>query len=132
MLEQKYDQTTFSDGPGQHGDCMRAVLKTLLQDPLPDCPHPIDRHTGWWSDDWEEFLDARGFTLRYFGIGAAVKRNPNDHGVPNLVIATGPSPRGRVNHAVIYDRNTETVLHDPHPSRAGLLSINWFVWVDLT
>jgi len=38
-----------------------------------------------------------------------------------LVFVSGPSPRG-VPHQVLY-RNGE-LWHDPHPSRAGLLSVN--------
>lgn len=39
------------------------------------------------------------------------------------VIATGPSPRGDFLHCVIADASTGEILHDPHPSRAGLVSI---------
>lgn len=44
-------------------------------------------------------------------------------GMHRPVIASGPSPRGGFLHCVIADSTTGEVVHDPHPSRAGLLSI---------
>lgn len=37
-----------------------------------------------------------------------------------IVVAGGPGPRG-CDHAVLY--RDGSMLHDPHPSRAGLLSV---------
>lgn len=35
-------------------------------------------------------------------------------------VATGPSPRGRFPHCVVVDAVTGDLVHDPHPSGAGL------------
>lgn len=37
-----------------------------------------------------------------------------------LAIATGPSPRGPFLHCVVIDAITGDLVHDPHPSGAGL------------
>jgi hypothetical protein len=40
-------------------------------------------------------------------------------------IAVGKSPRGEFSHAVVALDGT--IVHDPHPSQAGLLSIDWWI-----
>jgi hypothetical protein len=40
----------------------------------------------------------------------------------NYVLVIGKSPRG-VSHVVLYQNGK--MIHDPHPSRAGVITITW-------
>ncbi len=110
---------------GQHGDCMRAVIASLLELPIQEVPHFL--HDGceasvFWGRlnaflskfgycylavpafDMQAYLDANGIEEIWHEIG-------------------GPSPRGNdVFHAVV-GRNGE-IAHDPHPSQSGLTGSN--------
>ena len=128
-----YDQTTFSDAEaGTHGDCCRACVSTLLQVQPESLPHPL-RDDGEWNTRFFHVLqEIFGLAIR------SVDHNPKllpsteiydtswgDFRVPRLVMAAGMSPRN-VRHAVIYDRLAQRMVHDPHPSRAGILEIEAF------
>ena len=118
-----HDQEHYhSLAEGTYGDCMRAALRTLLQDDLKDCPHPVC--DDGWSEEWEDYLEEKGIVIRhtYLRDGRSY-----DH-IPEICIAVGPAARG-VSHAVVYNRITGTMIHDPHPSRSGLLKINWYYHV---
>lgn len=127
-----YDQTTFSDKEsGTHGDCFRACVATLLQiDPV-HLPHPIAA-SGEWSGAFFPAIRKRGFIIRNMEfLGGEIPDceivDERYHGVsvPRIVMAAGPSPRD-VMHSVLFDRTSQRVIHDPHPSRAGLVSIESF------
>lgn len=105
---------------GQHGDCQRAVIASLLDLPISEVPHFLQQADGDPSDYWDllqAFLRARGFAYMtqkarcgsiFFGDDVEVFHE-----------IAGPSPRGNgVWHAVV-GRNGKVVF-DPHPSRAGL------------
>jgi hypothetical protein len=60
--------------------------------------------------------------------GKSVAWWDNPESIPlgiDLLIGSGPSPRGNFWHAVIVDRQGNLV-HDPHPSRAGVLEVKEF------
>lgn len=102
-------QTILHDQiPGVPGNCLQAAVASLLDLDLDDVPHFIE-HTGWlqYLADWAR---DRGYLI--------IARPPES---VRMGIAYGPSPRG-VQHAVVWLDGR--VAFDPHPSRAGLLSIN--------
>lgn len=127
-----FDQTTYSDPKaGTHGDCFRAAIRTLAQQDMPDLPHPIG------PDGWNyAFYDVLEDTY-----GLIVKHNVNRKGkdwsfLPRVVLATGLTERsdpetGQPKHSVVWDRIADRMIHDPHPSRAGLISITMFHWLAL-
>lgn len=128
-----YDQTTFSDRKaGSHGDCCRACVATLLQiapDPL---PHPI-KPDGTWNTKFHAALRDLGYSIRSIDFDPEYAPNCEIRDqswgnvlVPRLVMAAGKSPRGDWLHAVVYDRLAQRVVHDPHPSRAGINDITAF------
>jgi hypothetical protein len=123
-----YDQTTYSDKAlGTHGDCVRACHQTLLQNPLEGFPHPI--YDGGMSADYFLALERMGYVERF--IRARPGRDMRH--VPRVVLAAGPTvrtPVTGVNHGVVYDRIANRLVHDPHPSRAGLTEINWMYWLE--
>ena len=103
------DQTTFGV-PG--GNCFSACVASLLELPIERVPYFM----GDFPADFDRWLAARG-------LFQAVYRPKNlEQFVPReaLLIIGGMSARGP--HAVVGNGALE-VLHDPHPSRAGLVTI---------
>ncbi|ODA67650.1 hypothetical protein A7A08_01685 [Methyloligella halotolerans] len=126
-----YDQECLSNPKtGERGDCTRACVRTLAQCDLEDLPHPVARDGGW-NDDFYEALEAAGLVLNFCRCRDGIDYSP----LPRVVAAGGPTVRtdpekGNVTHMVIWDRVAERCLHDPHPSRAGLLSVESFYWLE--
>jgi hypothetical protein len=109
--------------PGsEFGDCFRACVATVMNlpgDQVPHfCrrPHPASR----WVMRLNDWLSPRG--LVYMAISGAPDWCWIRHW-PVMVIAGGKSPRGDFDHAVVgrVSRSGFEMLHDPHPSRAGLV-----------
>lgn len=105
------DQTIFG---APNGNCFAACVASILELPLEDVPNFCARD-GWFLAlrDWLKphglfpmaFDDVNDETFEYIGDA--------------LSIVSGPAARGHL-HACVY-RGAE-LLHDPHPSRAGLIS----------
>jgi hypothetical protein len=101
------------------GDCFRACVASLFDLPTADVPHfvadPRGAHVWFWA--LNEWLDTKGMqAVIYDGFPCFV---------PNggfLAIGSGKSPRGTFSHACIFrvDYGPPELIHDPHPSRAGL------------
>lgn len=107
---------------GQVGDCFRAVIATLVGVPAGEVPHFVklgdaegdtDASGSRWWDLTLDWLYARHLWIENLPVDPVPQR-------PHL--ASGPGPRG-LQHCVAVD--TDGTVHDPHPSRAGLLSVNW-------
>ncbi len=104
------------------GDCFRCCVASLLDLPASEVPHFCD----WpspsinWVPRLAAWLAPRG--LLYLPLDGipdcwlAGDRRP-------LVIAGGKSPRGEWGHNVVGElsRAGYRLVHDPHPSRAGLV-----------
>ncbi len=92
------------------GDCVRACVCSILELPLEEVPHFVRWHGHEWAFALSYWCDKRG-------IGATCL---DGHHIMNDApyMLCGPSPRkGR--HAVVAQAGL--IIHDPHPSRAGLL-----------
>ena len=125
----KIDQTILGDDPIRHGNCFAACVATALGKPLKDIPHFVEWgqqfHNGKVHDQddadrkhwWAMFL---GYT---FALGLMPeKRDTIDDSEPGeILFVAGLSPRG-IMHQVLY--RDGQLWHDPHPSRAGLASID--------
>ncbi len=128
MLHKLYDQTTFSDkAAGTYGDCFAACCKTLLQNPLEGFPHPINHENGEWNPAFFDALEKAEFDVTYN------KNRPNKDFsfLPQFVMACGPTVRTETTgatHAVVWDTWNRKMVHDPHPSRAGILEIDCWYW----
>lgn len=130
MTIQLYDQTTFSDPARQtHGDCFRATVCTVLQVDPATLPHPI-AFSGEWNLGFHKAIRKLGWQIRttaYCSQWTAAQdwhtEYPYRFVIPRVVLAAGMSPRG-FRHSVVWDRIAERMIHDPHPSRAGLLAVD--------
>lgn len=99
------------------GNCMQAAVASILDLPLEDVPHFAKYkcvETFW--DLLEDFFNEKGFHMAW--------RTP-DKGVPTWMhLACGPTERGN-QHVVV--KEGETLVHDPHPSRKGLLKTDYII-----
>ena len=106
------DQSILGRGPDfqePEGDCFRACVASLLDLPLEDVPHFATFGVeGGWLLECRRWLKERGLTIIFTD-------EPPPAGC--LAIASGPTPRG-AEHAVVV--RGQELVHDPHPSRAGL------------
>lgn len=115
------DQTTFYDPQApigeQRGNCWTACIASLVEREIDEVPNFVQLHVDggqhWFTHTWE-WLQANGYRL--------VQHSLDSVPMDSHVIRTGKSPRGEgLYHAVLY--LGDEVSHDPHPSRAGLLSL---------
>ena len=112
---------------GMYGDCQRAVIASLLNLPRDEVPHFNGIAKGDPARFWQElqgFLSLRNFA--YLTLPASVLPTSGNSGaafygttIPVYHEIAGPSPRDpNVYHAVVGLNGK--IVHDPHPSRAGL------------
>lgn len=124
----KCDQTVLSDPiRGIRGNCFCACIASLLEMHLHEIPEFQNMGTRWYNP-FRDFLIRSGYELigtYYFSRPKFSWANLLEYspGVDGFFIVNGQSPRTGINttgHSVIYK---ECVLvHDPHPSRKGLVS----------
>lgn len=99
--------------PGQpdHGDCFRACVASILELDPTTLPNFADA----WPDSWIAWAGDRYELVEY--------AEP-PHG---WSIAVGVSPRDSViTHGVVW--YGDKIVHDPHPSRAGLVGKPLYWW----
>lgn len=114
------------DADGNPGDCFRTAVASLLDLDPDTVPHFATYGEDAWWDEARSWAQSRGGDFIYLPVPIPEDwrewwddmRDRLDH-----VILDGPSPRGPFNHVVIGTTDLVTV-HDPHPSRAGLSSID--------
>lgn len=110
------DQTILHDpDTGAIGNCWQAAVATLLDLPLDDVPHfaAADDFDGLWH--W--WLHERRMVCMHVGLLDL----PND--IPCLLVGTSPRD---IAHIVVGIGTR--MVHDPHPSRAGL-KVTKHAWV---
>lgn len=101
---------------GRPGDCWKTCIASLLNvGNLDDVPHFLELED-WWLETQAYVQSIRGgeYVLDWWEHLAEVP------GTPEFMIASGDSPRGNFQHAVITNGAGE-IIHDPHPSRLGLV-----------
>lgn len=113
------DQTRFGEG---EGNCFAACLATILDLPLEavpemSCPEQFEIMLAWL---WQRGQTAVEVNFRPRARFPEVFKGFGLKGT-GLAIASGKSPRGDYDHAVVIavDHNIQQVqfIHDPHPSR---------------
>ncbi len=114
----------------QRGNCVTAVVASLLDLPIEEVPnfvqdeveHEDDFDYYWWNCVLR-FVKKHNHGVYY------VQGRPEQTHFPlpepdEFYLVSGPSPRDpRIHHIVIF-QNGEMVW-DPHPDRTGLLSIDY-------
>ena len=105
---------------GQHGDCQRAVIASLLELPITEVPHFLQDAAGdavLYYEALQAFCRRHGFAYLTIPARSGAAFFGDDGDIYHEI--SGPSPRGNgVYHAVVGCNGQ--VVHDPHPSRAGL------------
>lgn len=99
---------------GVPGNCVQAVIATMLNEPIEAVPHFLL----WleWNHVMVEWLAEKGYQLRCYFTDVI----PDER-----CIVAGMSPRG-VSHVCIAEHGQ--VVWDPHPSRDGLTKVDE-VWI---
>jgi hypothetical protein len=115
MSERWVDQTTFWDPEDDSkGNCTEACIASIFNIPLEEVrpfwdPEMPDSYR--FYRNMENFCMSRGYWLH---------RIDREFVMEGIYIASGPAARGCSHMVVMRDGE---LLHDPHPSRAGLLEI---------
>lgn len=139
------DQTSFYDPDAppnrQRGNCLTAVVASLLELPIDEVPNFVQDHVdhdladesdggdwNWWTR-LHRFIAERGHRMHYLrNVEAAEPHPSHDDGFADPepgehYAVAGVSPRDpRIHHIVIY--RDGVMVHDPHPDRTGLASID--------
>lgn len=119
------DQTKFGV---PYGNCFEACIASVLELSLDDCdiyPDGIDSGSGncrrqnknWWNV-FLEWIRERGYEPLYI-LHNEVRRAPKGYS-----IVSGLGPRGLDHATVGLDGE---IVHDPHPSRAGLIQVRDYI-----
>lgn len=107
----RVDQTIFD---AVNGNCLAACIASILEVELAEVPNFCEGATTHWLDRLAEWLAPRGLYPLCFTLTGGDWRPQGLH------ILAGKSPRGDWLHAVVA--RGRDVVHDPHPSRAGVLT----------
>lgn len=106
----------LSDGP-HSGNCLAACLASLFEMPLwmvPEFDQMFVR--GDYGERMQEWA------RRIHGVKLMRSGEHEPEKMPKFYIANGLSSRS-VYHSVIYSNGT--LAHDPHPSGAGIIDVEW-------
>lgn len=114
------DQTIFSTPEDKvKGNCLQAALASIFELPLEKVPHFAEMGHTWYEQMWE--------WLKRFGLMPLCVQKSSGRTVFGYSIGTGPGPRGFQHAVVCYNGD---MVHDPHPSKAGLVEIKeWIQFV---
>lgn len=101
---------------GQHGDCMRACIASLLDLPLLSVPHFAQDAADGKADFWPAVADF----CRQHGYSHMIVKGQFIWAEDEIYhMISGPSPRMVGVHHAVVGLNGQ-IHFDPHPSRAGL------------
>jgi hypothetical protein len=116
------------------GDCMRACLATITGLPYEMVPDLAgeDADGGNWYRTYSRWCKTHGLNLqgtfsrggKWLNAAHWAELSELSAGINGLFMAAGPSPRPGVRggHAIVVDSDGHMV-HDPHPSRAGVQKV---------
>lgn len=111
-------------------NCMAACVASVMARPLWTVPNFVIRYTTSpedWYERFTEWVASEGWAIVTLQGEASGETWGFQTPKGLAVIATGPSPRAPsfpdwpdMQHSIVQDARTGKLLHDPHPSRAGL------------
>ena len=123
------------DAEGRPGNCYQAAIASVLELPLDDVPHFATFDRDWFKQSAPWFRQ-RGMIRSFYREQALKDLSWPLHLAPGAdfwgdrvshivgALGAGPSPRGPFRHVVVLDPNTGDMIHDPHPSGAGVTEID--------
>lgn len=122
------DMTIFHDPPRSYGNCFSACLASLLELPIEDFDEFHRLYSAWGvlydsgeKVPWETRVAHMHEIEKRAGHIPVHVQLGGDAIVPRgWSIANGPAERGVDHSCVALDG---IIIHDPHPSRTGLISI---------
>lgn len=117
-MSQFIKQTKFYDGTEGSGNCTEAAVASILGLPLEAVPTFYDGTEGSQHVNLQKFMYNRGFEVLALQHTEAVI--PDE----SMYLACGPSSRGCLHMVVMRDGK---LLHDPHPSNEGILSVSYML-----
>ena len=108
------DQTKFGK---PDGDCFAACIASILEVPLEELPNL----NGYSDDEWwlktQQWVE-ENTCYSYIEVSITTLEEAAPIFGNSYWIATGKSPRGDYNHAVVFLKGE--MVHDPHPDKTGL------------
>lgn len=96
----------------QRGNCWPSAIASVIERELKDVPDFMGDN---WFNDTINFLWDNGYAMYYYIIGEEPYPEIEDD---EYYLVSGKSPRGDFYHVVVCQN--EDMVHDPHPSGAGL------------
>lgn len=103
----------------ERGNCYAACWASILEIPLEEVPAFEDLpDDGSWFNETVKWLDSKNLDLYYSYLDEVPHKT--------YAIACGVSPRGSWGHCVIYLDGK--LVFDPHPSGAGLVQADYYLW----
>jgi len=116
---------------GTVGDCWRAGIASVVGVPLAGVPHFVRDYpdpegateAAWFAETCRWLTAHHGVTALFYDNPEQVRaeRRLEESAFPHILI-DGRSPRD-VAHVCVGDAITGEILHDPHPTRAGLATV---------
>lgn len=125
----------FGDAEGRPGNCYQAAIASALELPLDDVPHFATFASDWFAQSAPWFRQ-RGLIRSFYQGQALTDLVWPLYLIPGTdfwgervsriigALGAGPSPRGPFRHVVVLDPNTGDMIHDPHPSGAGVTEVD--------
>lgn len=130
--KQFVDQEFLHDpDAGITGDCWRAGIANVLGVPLETVPHFVRDYpdpegatrSAWFDETCRWLSEHHGVTALFYDVPEAIRAECRlEESAFPLILLDGRSPRD-IPHVVVGDAITGEMLHDPHPSRAGLTTV---------
>lgn len=109
---------------GKNGDCWRAAIASVLELSINEVPHFGDMEYIEGIKAELRFLMKYGFSLYRIYMPAGEYPKLTEDECPYYFIV-GASPRDKnITHQVVGYKGK--IIHDPHPDKTGLTSINHF------
>ena len=111
----KIFQTKLHNPPKENGNCLSAVIASILEININQVPHFEDMNNDVWYENLNNWMKSIGLQL--------IELDPLSPLPKGFSIVTGVSPRNKnILHAVVFKDGK--LVHDPHPSEAGIGKIH--------
>ena len=121
-----------------NGNCFAACIASLLELPITEVPNVevfFHMETGYWQDVMDTFLESKGYELasghqfqcfHFPDLDIPDREKLMEELKDQYYLVYGDSPRG-VYHSTIWQNGV--MVHDPHPSRDGILNLGDFKYL---